>query len=376
VILDWAPSHFAGDEHGLAEFDGTALYEGGRDGQWNSPPFDYVRPEVRSFLLSSALYWLDRFHFDGLRVDAVAAIRAREGGEAFLRGLTEALHDRLPSAVLIAEDSSPAGGVTASPRDGGHGFDLKWDMGWMHDTLEYFTKPLEARSAHHGRLTFRPVYLQSERWVLPLSHDEVKPPFGSLLKKMPGDLWQQFANVRLLLAWMYAQPGKKLLFMGDEFAQWQEWNHDASLDWHLIDLPSHAQIRNLTGFLNWAYRNDAALYECDADARGFEWVDCCDEANSVVSLLRRGQHDRQVLAAVFNFSAETRLNYRIGAPFGGVWKEVLNTDAAHYGGSGRGNFGAVEASPIPWHNHLHSLNLLLPPLAAIWLKPGAEAVLE
>jgi 1,4-alpha-glucan branching enzyme len=366
VLLDWVPSHLAGDEHGLAEFDGAALYESGREREWDSSAFDFSRPQVRAFLRSSALFWIEKFHVDGLRVDAVASIRQRDGGEAFLRELNVAINSR---ALMVAEDSSPKVGVTAPAPDGGLGFDLKWDMGWMHDTLDYFTKPPEERSRYHGRLTFRPLYLWHEDWVLPLSHDEVKPPFGSLFSKMPGDGWQKLANLRLLLAWMYAQPGRKLLFMGGEFGQQSEWKHDQSLDWHLLDDPAHALLRNLVGFLNWAYKTDPTL-RMERDAHNFEWIDCCDEKHNVVSFLRRGGMPGETLLAVFNFSATPLVNYRVGVPLGGVWREVLNTDATHYGGAGHGNFGGVEASPITWHTHPHSLNLLLPPLGAVWLRPG------
>jgi 1,4-alpha-glucan branching enzyme len=256
--------------------------------------------------------------------------------------------------------------------DGGLGFDLKWDMGWMHDTLDYFSKPPDERPRYHGRLTFRPLYLWHEEWVLPLSHDEVKPPFGSLVSKMPGDAWQKLANLRLLLAWMYTQPGRKLLFMGGEFGQTSEWRHDQSLDWHLLDAPPHASVRNLVGFLNWAYKTEPAL-RVEDDARNFEWIDCCDERHSVVSFMRRTGAPEEMLIAVFNFSPAPWFNYRVGAPLGGVWREVLNTDAAHYGGAGHGNFGGVEASPITWHGHRHSLNLVLPPLGAVWLRPEGAA---
>ncbi len=376
VIVDWVPSHFADSPHGLASFDGTMLYERGREAQWNSHAFDYSKPEVRSFLRSSAMFWLERFHVDGLRVDAVASMLFRGGTEEdhavtwFLQALTSAIHERHPQALLAAEDSSARPGVSHPPEDGGLGFDLKWDMGWMHDSLEYFTKPAGERRFHHGRLTFRPLYLWKERWVLPVSHDEVKPPFGSLAAKMPGDAWQKLANVRLLLAWMYAQPGKKLLFMGCEFAQWEAWNHAAGLQWEMLGEPAHRAIRDLTGLLNWMYRSERALHELESAPAGFEWMDCCDEEHSVVSFLRRGRAPEDVVLAVFNFTPAPQPNYRVGAPAGGFWKEILNTDAAQYGGSGAGNMGGVEASPIPWHGRRHSVNLLLPPLAAVWLKPG------
>ncbi len=369
VILDWVPSHFAGDRHGLAEFDGAPLYESGREPQWGGHVFDYSRPEVRSFLRSSAAFWIERYHVDGLRIDAVAAIRQCTGGEAFLRALNGSLEERVPPVLLMAEDSSPEPGVTAPAKRGGLGFHRKWDMGWMHDTLMYITQPMSERSSHHDRLTFRPMYLWNERWVVPLSHDEVKPPFGSLLSKMPGDRRQKFANLRLLLAWMYAQPGAKLLFMGSEFGELQPWHHDRALDWKLLDNAEHAGIRNLVWLLNRTYRAELALHQAESDARCFEWIECCDEAHSVLSFLRKGESDDDTLLAVFNFSPAAHTNYRIGVPFGSAWRELLNTDAAEFGGTGQGHFGSMGVEPVAWQHQSESITLSLPPLTSIWLKP-------
>ena len=369
VILDWVPSHFAGDVHGLAEFDGARLYESGESAQWGGHAFDYTRGEVLSFLRSSAAFWLERYHADGLRLDAVAGIRERPGGKAFLRELNAGLARKFPQAVLIAEDSSPEPGVTAPVNEGGLGFDRKWDMGWMHDTLSYMSGPASARPSHHGRLTFRPLYLWNERWVLPLSHDEVKPPFGSLLSRMPGSSAQKFANVRLLLAWMYAQPGAKLLFMGGEFAEPGEWQHDRALDWRVLEGAAHYGVRTLVEVLNRTYRAESALHEAEASLRSFTWIDCCDEANSVVTFLRRGRTDDAALLAVFNFSTAEHADYRVGVPFGRAWKQVVNTDDFMFGGQGRSTVRRAPAEHVQWQNRLQSIRLLLPPLTAILLKP-------
>jgi 1,4-alpha-glucan branching enzyme len=392
VILDWVPSHFPNDEHGLGYFDGTHLYEHGDPRQgihpdWNSLIFNHGRQEVRSFLLSNALFWLDKYHVDGLRVDAVASmlyldygrkegdwIPNQYGGRenleaiAFLRRLNEAIYQEKPDVQTIAEESTAWPMVSRPTYVGGLGFGLKWDMGWMHDTLEYITKDPIHRKYHHNNLTFRMLYAFFENFVLPLSHDEVTHGKGSLLGKMPGDDWQKFANLRLLLGYMYAQPGKKLLFMGGEFGQWREWIHDESLEWHLLQYLPHSGLQRWVSDLNRVYRNQPALYQVDFDSAGFEWIDCNDVEHSVVSLIRKGQSRGDVIAAVCNFTPMTHFNYRIGVPQPGFWKELLNSDANGYGGSGQGNLGGVEAAPIPLHGRPYSLTITLPPLAVVFLK--------
>ncbi len=396
VILDWVPSHFPSDEHSLAFFDGTHLYEHqdprqGVHPDWDTLIFNYDRHEVRSFLLSSAVFWLDRFHADGLRVDAVASMLyldySREEGEwipnprggrenlgavQFLRQLNETVYREFPGAETVAEESTSWPMVSRPTYLGGLGFGMKWDMGWMHDALEYFRLDPIHRKYHHDKLTFRQLYVGSENFVLPLSHDEVVHGKGSLLGKMPGDDWQRFANLRLLYAWMFAQPGKKMLFMGAELAQEREWNHDASLDWHLLEEPPHEGVRRWLADLNGIYRRHPALYRLDFDPGGFEWIDCSDFENSVVALLRRGgEGDRDVLA-VFNFTPVPRDDYRVGVPRGGEWKEIANSDAPAYGGSGRGNLGRATAVPVPAHGRAWSLELVLPPLGAVFfLGPAA-----
>ena len=394
VILDWVPSHFPNDEHGLGYFDGTHLYEHGdpRKGihpDWNSFIFNYGRHEVRSFLFSSALFWLDRYHADGLRVDAVASLLyldyGRKEGDwipnqyggrgnleaiAFLRRLNEAVYQEKPDVQTIAEESTAWPMVSRPTYVGGLGFGLKWDMGWMHDTLEYMTKDPIYRRHHHNNLTFRLLYAFFENFVLPLSHDEVTHGKGSLLGKMPGDDWQKFANLRLLLGYMYAQPGKKLLFMGGEFGQWREWIHDESLEWHLLQYSPHYGLQQWVGDLNRLYRGQPALYELDIEQAGFEWIDCNDVEHSTVSLIRKGRSGQNIIAVVCNFTPATHFNYRIGVPSPGFWTELLNSDAIEYGGSGQGNLGRVEAAPIPFHGRPCSLTITLPPLAAVFLKPS------
>ena len=393
VVLDWVPSHFPSDEHGLAYFDGTHLYEHadprqGYHPDWGSYIFNYGRNEVRSFLASNALYWLSAYHADGLRVDAVASMlyldysRAegewvpnrfggRENLEAieFLRRTNEEIYRRHPDVQTTAEESTAWPMVSRPTYVGGLGFGYKWDMGWMHDTLEYVRRDPVHRKYHHDQLTFRQLYAFHENFVLPLSHDEVVHGKGSLLDKMPGDAWQRFANLRLLLAYMWAQPGKKLLFMGGEFGQWREWRHDESLDWHLLAEAPHEGVRRLVADLNSAYRREPALHRRDCEPSGFEWVDCADWQGSVVSFLRKGLDGEQLLVAC-NFTPVPRLAYRIGVPAGGVWSEVLNSDAAEYGGGGMGNLGAVQAQSVRAHGREFSLSLLLPPLAALFLKMG------
>jgi 1,4-alpha-glucan branching enzyme len=392
VILDWVPSHFPNDEHGLGYFDGTHLYEHEDPRQrihphWNSLVFSYGRHEVRSFLSSSALFWLDKYHVDGLRVDAVASLLyldyGRKEGDwipnqyggrenleaiAFLRRLNEAIYQEKPDVQTIAEESTAWPMVSRPTYVGGLGFGLKWDMGWMHDTLEYMTKDPVYRKYHHNNLTFRLIYAFFENFVLPLSHDEVVHGKGSLLGKMPGDEWQKFANLRLLLGYMYAQPGKKLLFMGGEFGQWREWVHDESLEWHLLQYAPHSGLQKWVSDLNHVYRSQPALYELDFDQAGFEWIDCNDVEHSVVSLIRKGRSRNDIIAVVCNFTPVTHSNYRIGVPQPGFWTELLNSDAKEYGGSNQGNLGGVKAALIPFHGRPYSLTITLPPLAAVFLK--------
>jgi 1,4-alpha-glucan branching enzyme len=395
VILDWVPSHFPTDEHGLGYFDGTHLYEHadprkGFQPDWGSLVFNYGRNEVRSFLLSNALYWLGEYHIDGLRVDAVASMLyldySRKHGEwvpnehggrenleaiSFLRRLNEDVYKVHPDVQVIAEESTAWPMVSRPTYVGGLGFGMKWDMGWMHDTLRYFSKDPVHRRFHHNDLTFRMMYAFTENFVLPLSHDEVVHGKGSLIGKMPGDEWQRFANLRLLFAHMYANPGKKLMFMGGELGQYREWNHDASLDWDLLHFPLHAGVNRWVEDLNKAYRDLPALHEQDMSPDGFEWIDCCDTENSIVSLMRRSKSG-DVVVVVLNFTPQPRYNYQIGVPRGGHWKEVLNSDAPLYGGSAQGNMGGVDATPIPLHGRRWSVTLTLPPLGAVFLVSQRE----
>jgi 1,4-alpha-glucan branching enzyme len=391
VILDWVPSHFPTDEHGLQYFDGTHLYEHAdpRQGfhpEWNSSIFNYGRDEVRSFLLSSALFWLEQFHIDALRVDAVASmlyldyarrdgewISNRDGGREnleavhFLRQLNEAVTREHPGAMTIAEESTAWPGVSRPAASGGLGFDMKWNMGWMHDTLAYFALDPVHRKHHQGQLTFSMVYAFDENFVLPLSHDEVVYGKGSLLGKMPGDDWQQFANLRALYGYMWAHPGKKLLFMGSEFAQRREWAHEGELDWALLDAPAHAGVMRLVADLNRLYVNQPALHGLDFSAQGFEWIALDDADASVVAFLRKPAEGAPWLV-VCNLTPIPRHGYRLGVPLAGRWREVLNTDAANYGGAGLGNFGGVEASPAPWHRRAQSIELTLPPLSTLYFE--------
>jgi 1,4-alpha-glucan branching enzyme len=396
VILDWVPSHFPNDEHGLGFFDGTHLYEHAdiRQGihpEWHSYIFNYGRLEVQSFLTSSALFWLDYYHLDGLRVDAVASMLyldyGRQEGEwipnehggrenlaaiGFLRRFNTAVYQYFPDVQTIAEESTSWPMVSRPTYVGGLGFGLKWDMGWMHDTLEYMAIDPIYRKYHHNKLTFRMLYAWHENFVLPLSHDEVVHGKGSLLGKMAGDDWQKFANLRLLFGYMYAQSGKKLLFMGGEFGQWREWSHEESLDWHLLEYPFHSGLQRWVADLNWFYRSAPPFYEQDFKSEGFSWIDCNDAEASVVSLIRRGRTTDDLVLVVCNFTPVPRLNYRVGAVRGGFWQEVLNSDATNYGGSGYGNLGEVEATPVPCHGRLYSLNLTLPPLAVVFLKSQGQ----
>jgi len=392
VILDWVPSHFPADEHALAYFDGTHLYEHAdmRQGfhpDWNSYIFNYGRHEVRSFLLSSAFLWLDAYHADGLRVDAVASmlyldysrkpgqwVPNRFGGHEnleavdFLRRFNAAVYERFPDVQTIAEESTAWPMVSRPTYVGGLGFGLKWDMGWMHDTLRYLSKDPVHRRFHHNDLTFRGLYAFTENYCLPLSHDEVVHGKGSLLAKMPGDGWQQFANLRALLAYMYSQPGKKLLFMGAEIAQGAEWNHESSLEWHLLDREPHRGVHHLTRDLNALLRRESALHELDTDPAGMEWVDANDSDNSVLTYLRWSREGKDVILVACNFTPVPRDHYRVGVPRAGFWREVLNSDAREYGGSGFGNLGGVTAEAVPCHGRPQSLSLALPPLAVVLLK--------
>ncbi|MBV8865315.1 MAG: 1,4-alpha-glucan branching protein GlgB [Acidobacteriaceae bacterium] len=396
VILDWVPSHFPQDAHGLGYFDGAHEYEPvdprrGLHPDWNSFIFDYGRGQVRSFLLSSALFWLDRYHADGLRVDAVASMLyldySRKPGEwipneygsrenldaiGFLRRMNEDVYRMHPDVQTIAEESTAWPMVSKPTYVGGLGFGLKWDMGWMHDTLQYMSQDPLFRKYHHHELTFRLVYAFNENFVLPLSHDEVVYGKGSLIGKMPGDNWQKFANLRLLFAYMYAQPGKKLLFMGSEFAQWSEWNHDRSLDWGLLEIADHAAVRLLVGELNHLYRSEPSLHTFENSPSSFEWIDNHDGEKNVLSFLRKGGKKREAMLVICNFSPVPRANYRIGVPDKGFWKEQLNTDAKQFGGTGRGNFGGVETVPVPAHGRNYSLTVDLPPLAAVYFRLDSD----
>jgi len=398
VILDWVPSHFATDGHGLGQFDGSHLYEHadprrGVHPDWGSLTFNYNRHEVRSFLLASGLFWLDRYHADGLRLDAVASMLyldySRKDGEwipneqggredlaaiAFLRHLNEEVYRQHPDAQTIAEESTAWPMVSRPTTTGGLGFGLKWDMGWMHDTLQYMANDPIHRQHHHDKLTFRMLYAGHENFVLPLSHDEVVHGKGSLLGKMPGDDWQRFANLRLLLGYMYAQPGKKLLFMGGELGQWQEWDHEGTLEWSLLDHAPHRGVQQWVADLNRLYRAEPALHARDCGDLGFQWVEPNDAASSVIAFLRWGRQDREVILAVGNFTPVVRSGYRLGVPYPGRWLELLNGDAAEYGGSGQGNVGSVRAEQIPCLGFSQSLSLTLPPLAMLFLKPAWQPV--
>jgi len=393
VILDWVPSHFPSDEYGLGYFDGTHLYEHadqrkGFHPDWKSLIFNYGRKEVCSFLISSAFFWLDKYHADGLRVDAVASMLyldysrkegewipnvkgGRENLEAidFLQMLNTWIHKEYPDTYTIAEESTSWPKVSRLVEEGGLGFSMKWNMGWMHDTLEYLSKDPIYRKHHQDKLTFSIWYAFSENFVLPLSHDEVVHGKGSLLRKIPGDKWQQFANLRTLLGYMYMHPGKKLLFMGGEFGQENEWNHNVSLDWHLLQNDANGNLSKWVCDLNHFYKSEPSLYEQDFDSSGFEWIDLHDAEKSVISFIRRPKSNDKLLAVVCNFTPTPRYNYRVGVPIGGYWKEVLNSDAKEYGGSGHGNVGGVEASPASFYGKFdYSLSITVPPLAVLVFK--------
>ncbi len=393
VILDWVPSHFPTDEHGLSYFDGTHLYEHadpqkGFHPDWKSSIFNYGRNEVRSFLISSACFWLQKYHADGLRVDAVASMLyldysrkegewipneygGRENIEAihFLRRLNEAVYGTFPGVQTIAEESTAWPMVSRPTYVGGLGFGMKWMMGWMHDTLHYFAREPVYRKHHHHELTFSLWYAFTENFMLPLSHDEVVHGKGSLIDRMPGrDAWQKFSNLRLLFGFMYGHPGKKLLFMGGEFGQWREWSHEDSLDWHLLEDPQHKGVQRWVRDLNRFYRSEPSLHELDFEGQGFEWIDTQDWEQSVYSFIRKAKDPADNLLVVLNMTPVSRQNYRLGVPGGGTWMELLNSDAGDYGGSGQGNFGSLDASPLPLNGYSHSVSLTLPPLGVLYLK--------
>ena len=394
VIIDWVPGHFPKDAHGLARLDGTALYEHldpqqGLHPDWDTLIFNYGRNEVRAFLLSNALFWLERYHVDGLRVDAVASMLyldysrpgdewvpnyfgGRENLEAidFLKQLNTEVYARCPGAMTIAEESTAWPAVSRPIYGGGLGFGFKWNMGWMNDVLRYMSQDPIYRKYHYPDLTFGLLYAFHENFILPLSHDEVVHGKRSLLDKMPGDAWQKFANLRLLYAFMYAHPGKKLLFMGSELGQWKEWNHRQSLDWNLLEHEPHRGVQLFLKDLNQFYRARPALHRADFKPEGFEWIDCQDVENSVVAFARRCAEADELLVFVFNFTPVPREEYRLGVPQKGFYRELLNSDAAVYGGSNVGNDGGVGTEAIPWHAHQHSLELRLPPLGMLVLKPG------
>ena len=394
VILDWAPAHFPNDPHGLAFFDGTHLYEHEdprlrEHPDWGTRVFNYGRREVANFLLGSALFWLERYHVDGLRVDAVASMLyldySRKAGEwvpnvfggrenldaiAFIRRLNEVVYGTYPGVLTVAEESTAWPQVSRPVYLGGLGFGLKWNMGWMHDMLEYMRLDPIHRKYHHDQLTFGLLYAWTENFQLPLSHDEVVHGKGSLLSRMPGDDWQRFANLRLLYGFMWAYPGKKLLFMGSEFGQVNEWYHETSLDWHLLEAgPYHRGVQRLVSELNRLYRAEPALHQVEFEPAGFEWIDCRDSEQSVLSFVRQARDPRDAVVCVCNFTSVPRHHYRVGVSRPGFYAELLNTDSAIYGGSNLGNLGGVSSEPVPWHGRPHSILVTLPPLAAVWLRP-------
>jgi 1,4-alpha-glucan branching enzyme len=396
VLLDWTPAHFPRDAHGLAFFDGTHLYEHadprkGEHPDWGTLVFNYGRNEVQNFLLSNALFWIDKYHLDGLRVDAVASmlyldysrqagawIPNRFGGRenleaiALIRHLNEVLHQQHPGALMIAEESTAWPAVSRPTYIGGLGFDLKWNMGWMNDTLRYFELDPIHRQYHHNELTFSMIYAFHENFVLPLSHDEVVHGKRALLEKMPGDDWQKFANLRLLFGYMYAHPGKKLLFMGGELAQRHEFWEGGSVEWSLEDSPPHRGVQRLIADLNRLHTTEGALYEVDFEWAGFDWIDASDSATSVLSFLRRARNAEDAIVVVCNLTPVMRQNYRVGVPRPGFYREILNTDSGHYEGSDVGNAGGVRADPIPWNDRPYSIKLRLPPLAVMYFKPQRE----
>jgi len=397
VLLDWVPGHFPKDAYGLVRFDGTALYEHedprmGEHQEWGTLVFNYGRHEVRNFLLSNALFWLEEYHIDGLRVDAVASMLyldySRKAGEwvpnrfggrenleaiEFLRQLNAVVHEQHPGAVMIAEESTAWPAVSRPLYTGGLGFTFKWNMGWMHDMLRYMAKDPVFRRWQHNDITFSMLYAYTENFVLPFSHDEMVHGKGSLVGKMPGDAWQKFANLRALFGYMFGHPGKKLLFMGAEFGQTREWNHDASLDWHLLEFAPHYGLLQLVTDLNRLYAEERSLSELDVRPEGFSWIDCTDHENSVVSFIRRSSDPADFLLVVLNFTPVVRQSYRMGVPEAGRYAERINTDAGIYGGSNVGNQGFVEAEDMPTHGYEHSVSLVLPPLSCLVLKPVRAA---
>ena len=393
VILDWVPSHFPTDQHGLSYFDGTHLYEHadprkGFQPDWQSLTFNHGRNEVRNFLISSAMFWLEKYHIDGLRVDAVASMLyldySRQNGDwipnefggrenldaiSFIKRFNEMVYEKFPDVQTIAEESTDWPMVSRPAYVGGLGFGLKWNMGWMHDTLVYITKEPIHRKYHHNQLTFSIWYAFYENFVLPFSHDEVVHGKGAMLAKMPGDDWQKFANLRALYGYQYGHPGKKLLFMGGEFGQWNEWYHEASLDWHLLEYERHQGIQKWLKDLNRVYRAEPSLYELDFANGGYEWVDFRDWESSVIAFRRKAKDPNDTILVVCNFTPVQREGYRLGVPQGGYWEELLNSDATVYGGSGMGNLGGVNAEAVPWHGQGFSLSLTLPGLSTLFLKP-------
>lgn len=396
VILDWVPSHFPGDAHGLYKFDGTHLYEHadprkGFHPDWKSYIFNYGRNEVRSFLISNAVFWLERYHIDGLRVDAVASMLyldySRKDGEwianeyggnenleaiSFLKEMNEVVYKNFPDAVTIAEESTSWTGVSRPTYVGGLGFGQKWMMGWMHDTLHFFQTDPVHRKYHHNEITFSIIYAFTENFMLPLSHDEVVHGKGSILGKMPGDEWRKFANLRLLYGYMFMHPGTKLLFMGGEFGQSSEWAHERSLDWHLLQYDVHKGVQTLMRDLNAFYKSEPALYQHAFDNKGFRWIDYGDRDNSVIAFQRLSDHKEDLLVVVCNFTPEVRYQYRIGVPYRGQWKEVFNSDLKRYNGSDVINSGLIPTSPVKYHGHDYSISLTLPPLAITVLKLERE----
>lgn len=392
VLLDWVPGHFPKDEHGLAYFDGGQIYayenwKKGEHKEWGTFVFDYNRHEVRNFLISNALFWIDKYHIDGLRVDAVASMLyldySRKDGEwepnmfggrenleavSFIKKFNEIVHGQYPGILTIAEESTAWGGVSRPTYTGGLGFGMKWNMGWMHDTLEYFCKDPIYRKYHQGMLTFSLIYAFTENFILPISHDELVYGKRSLLEKMPGDDWQKFANLRLFLSYMFAHPGKKLLMMGCDFGQRDEWNATASLDWHLLNYEPHQQIKLLMKDLNHLYRKNRALYEVDFSPEGFEWIDFSDADSSILSFVRWSRDREEMLVAACNMTPTPRLGYRIGVPRPGFYQEILNTDAKEYGGSGIGNYGGIQAEPVSYHNRDYSMPVNFPPLGTVLFK--------
>jgi len=391
VIIDWVPGHFPKDGHGLVNFDGTALYEHydnrkGEHKDWGTKIFNYGRNEVRNFLISNALFWLDKYHIDGLRVDAVASMLyldysrkdgewipnkygGRENLEAidFIKKMNELVFSHFPGATTIAEESTAFGGVSRPTYVGGLGFEFKWNMGWMHDTLVYFSKEPIHRKYHQGTLTFSMIYAYTENFILVLSHDEVVHGKASMISKMPGDDWQKFANLRLLYTYMWTHPGKKLLFMGQDFGQWDEWNESKSIDWHLLQYERHQKLQKLVSDLNHLYQKEPPLYEIDFEPEGFEWIDFYDSDNSVVAYMRKDKK-KNCLVVVLNFTPVVRYHYRIGVNQMGYYEEIFNSDSKEYWGSNVGNHGGIEADPLPWQGKPYSINITLPPLAGLILR--------